>query len=185
MHNEEGTKLDVACGPKSSFHYGDPKFNKLKLKANILNFINGWNHSLKAQLVSFDDVTPSERKSFTRQITHAGQSVEYSWGEDDGNYTITITNVPLIPEKKSDAKRWLFSLLVDHVRGMKAHIPLPDVEDILDATIDDTPFTKKYKKKELAMPGKEFMKMLKSEEDNEELWYTIRTADDLDPREVL
>jgi hypothetical protein len=118
-----GTKLKVESSGQEFRHAED--YDSL-LPGDILErLVKNWRNDLSAQLVSYEDVksyaailTTFKRRRDTTQVSD--RSLYFSWGKDDGDYTIEIDGLDVLPLKIADAKKWLYVLLIQELKNEKS-----------------------------------------------------------------
>lgn len=184
--SKSGTKLKVESSDHEFRHAED--CDSFLPGNNLERLVKNWRNDISTQLVSFDEIksnttilTTFKRRLDNNQVSE--KNLYFSWGKDDGDYTIEIDGLDVLPKTMADAKKWLYALLVMGLKDEKSYFTIDYILDKEKLILDNTPLKRLYDN--LFIDGKEALQLISNDSQCDGIALNIRIAQDLYPEEFV
>lgn len=175
--SSSGTELKIG---NNELKYRDLYFSMFSLRENLLNLVDNWDSSVQAKRVRFEEVIGNKEvleSFFQRNIAMEKKALLFSKGVD-GDWSIELSEIEVIPQTESDAKQWLCKLMVIQLQKKQCYYTLGHCEQIVQQIAKKTPISRVYG--ELQLSRDEIISILEGFGETE-LLISIRIAEDLSP----
>jgi hypothetical protein len=86
----------------------------------------------------------AEKDSFITSRSFENCSLIINGNIDDGNYSVTLTNIPIRPKDFDEAKEWLLDLLLDFLKKKKQYCNTQTLLDTQEKILKKTPLQELY-----------------------------------------
>lgn len=170
-----GTELKIE---NNELKYRDLYFSMFSLRENLPNLVDNWDSSVRAKRVTFEEVkgnTEVLESFFQRNIAMDKKTLLFS-KEKDGDWSVELSEIDVIPRTKSDAKKWLCKLMVIQLQKEQCYYTLGHCEQIVQQIAKKTPISRVYG--DLQLSRDEISSILEGFGETE-LLTSIRIAEDL------
>ncbi|MEX2756779.1 MAG: hypothetical protein Q6365_015360 [Candidatus Sigynarchaeota archaeon] len=123
-----------------SLYFHEETYNHFDLSGNMCHLLADWDAKKKCLLVDFASVSTQETKvTFTTKKMMEGCSLIINGDIDDGNYSVSLVDIPIRPRTLEDAKNWLLNLLFDKLHSQKRYYSSKSIKHFQEEILKNTP----------------------------------------------